>query len=251
MEFITSEEIIRNQLKNKVNSLFIDFDDTLVDYPSCQDQALEKLLLLHDLEISDYPNVFKLYHDINGQLWPLLESGEKTIPQIREERFKILKQSVPLDDDPIELDKKYLEYFVLSTSISEPNFHNLQKLRDQEYNIIITTNGIRDVQQKRISHIGIDSLVDEVITSEDVGQAKPAPLMFEIAMKKYSLERDQVFLIGDSLSSDIKGANNAKITSCWLNYGKDYAIQKTLAKPDLISYNFVSISEFLLQLETE
>lgn len=249
MEFITSKDIITDHLKANLNSLFIDFDDTLVDYPRTQNQALLKLLNRYGLDSSEYPNVFDLYHNINNSLWPLLENGEKSISQIREERFEILKQSIPLDDTPIELDKHYLDYFVLSTQISKTNLQDLQTLKNMGYNLIITTNGIRDVQRKRINHIGLESIIDHVITSEDVGEAKPSPLMYKTVMDLYSITKDQAFIIGDSLSSDIMGANNVNILSCWLNYGKPTKSSERIAKPDIISNDFSDISNFIINLK--
>ncbi|MCE7736025.1 MAG: HAD-IA family hydrolase [Candidatus Heimdallarchaeota archaeon] len=251
MEFITSKEFMIDHLETNLNSLFIDFDDTLVDYPSAQNQALQHLLNRYELNSSEYPNVFDLYHSINNSLWPMLEKGEKSIPQIREERFKILKQSIPIDDTPTELDRHYLDYFVECTQISKVNLQYLQTMKDMGYNIIITTNGIRDVQRKRIIKIGIDSIIDDVITSEDVGKAKPAPLMYETIMDRYSIHENQVFIIGDSLSSDIMGANNAKIRSCWLNYGKPFNSSNESPKPDIIANDFSDISSFITNLKND
>ncbi|UOQ50582.1 HAD family hydrolase [Gracilibacillus caseinilyticus] len=59
--------------------------------------------------------------------------------------------------------------------------------------------------------------VTEVITSEDVKSYKPRPEMFAHALKISGLSKDEVIHVGDSLSSDIGGANNAGVRSVWIN----------------------------------
>ena len=112
---------------------------------------------------------------------------------------------------------------------------------------MITTNGIREVQRKRINKIGLHSLVDGVITSEDVGMAKPSPLMFETALQKVSSKNTEAFVIGDSLTSDIAGANNAKIPSCWITADVDNLDFNLGPIPDTVSPNFEKISNLLLE----
>ncbi|MHA2097301.1 MAG: YjjG family noncanonical pyrimidine nucleotidase [Candidatus Kariarchaeaceae archaeon] len=249
MEFISDKENIVGFVKSQVEMLFIDFDDTLVDYQQCQDQALKLLMGDYGISNSDYPKIFELYHNINNQLWPELEKGNKTIPEIREERFEILKQSIPFHEKARKLDNKYLEYFILSTKITNSNFELLKALKNLGYKIVITTNGIREVQRKRIKLIGVDRLVDSVITSEDVGKAKPSPKMYNISLQNYNLSNNQAFVIGDSLSSDILGANNAKIPCCWLNYNLPYEPFVNNPKPDIVCKEFETISSFIIKLK--
>ncbi|WP_256984636.1 MULTISPECIES: HAD family hydrolase [Paenibacillus] len=59
--------------------------------------------------------------------------------------------------------------------------------------------------------------VDGVITSEDVRSYKPRSEMFDEAINRYGLQRDKVIHIGDSLVSDVQGAQNAGIKAVWLN----------------------------------
>ncbi|WP_245780876.1 HAD family hydrolase [Gracilibacillus orientalis] len=49
--------------------------------------------------------------------------------------------------------------------------------------------------------------VKDIITSEDVKSYKPRPEMFEHALKISGLASNEVIHVGDSLSSDIAGAN--------------------------------------------
>jgi len=162
--------------------------------------------------------------------------------------FFVHERDILLADNPKDI-RKYLEYFAESTIIKDTDMRLLKSLKELGYNIAVTTNGIREVQLQRISIVGLDAVVDKVITSEDVGKAKPSPVMFQTALDNFSITRNEAFVIGDSLSSDIKGANNAGIRSCWLSYGKHLKTNKNGPKPDIVANDFSIISSFILQLE--
>ncbi len=199
MYFITDETTIRQYINDKVDTLLVDFDDTLVDYKSCENQALRSLFDYYQIDIQLYSDIHNVYNDINNRLWPLLEQGKMSIIEIRKKRFELMSEKVPFNDDPLVIDSKYLEFFVNSTVIIDSNLSAVRSLKKSGYNIMITTNGIREVQLKRIKKVGLKSIVNGVITSEDVEKAKPSPLMFETALQYLSSTNTQACVIGDSL----------------------------------------------------
>lgn len=61
-----------------------------------------------------------------------------------------------------------------------------------------------------------------VFTSEDARSYKPRRELFELALQKTGLKPDEVIHIGDSISSDVKGASELGINALWLNrFGKN------------------------------
>lgn len=59
--------------------------------------------------------------------------------------------------------------------------------------------------------------VAHVVTSEDVRSYKPAPKIFEVALRETGWRRERVIHVGDSLHSDVGGALVAGIRSGWVN----------------------------------
>ncbi len=60
-----------------------------------------------------------------------------------------------------------------------------------------------------------------VFTSEDARSYKPRKELFELALRETGLKPDEVIHIGDSISSDVKGAGTLGIKALWLNrFGK-------------------------------
>lgn len=56
-----------------------------------------------------------------------------------------------------------------------------------------------------------------IFTSEDAKAYKPRKELFELALNTTGLHADEVIHIGDSLSSDVKGASSVGIKAIWLN----------------------------------
>ena len=72
-------------------------------------------------------------------------------------------------------------------------------------------------QVKKIAALGIDSFVDALVVSEEVGVPKPDARVFETALSRLGSTPDQAVMIGDSWSSDIVGATALGIPAIWLN----------------------------------
>jgi 2-haloacid dehalogenase/putative hydrolase of the HAD superfamily len=136
--------------------------------------------------------------------------------------------------------KKQFEYWKKPTIFSDSIFF-LEKI---QFPVIIVSNIDRNEIIKAIDYIKID--VKNVITSEDTLYYKPNENMFKIAMEKNNLKVNEIIHIGDSLSSDILGANNVNIKSIWLNRKGNQ--NKSNAIPDLIANNFNEIIENINKL---
>ncbi|KRE24895.1 HAD family hydrolase [Paenibacillus sp. Soil522] len=96
---------------------------------------------------------------------------------------------------------------------------------------IILSNIDRNDIQSAINHNGLS--FENVITSEDVKSYKPRPEMFQKALAEYNLKPIEVLHVGDSLTSDVAGAQNAGIKVAWINrknkelpqnYSPDYIV---------------------------
>ena len=80
------------------------------------------------------------------------------------------------------------------------------------------SNGTTVAQTGKLTKSGLINLLDGVFLSEQLGAAKPSAEFFEQVFKQIgAVNRERVLIVGDSLSSDILGAKNAGIKSCWYN----------------------------------
>ena len=105
--------------------------------------------------------------------------------------------------------------------------------------VVIVTNGIAQVQRGRMAKSELRPYISGLVISEEVGAAKPNPLMLEKGMElAQATDKRRALMLGDSLTSDIAAAKNAGIDACWFN-PKGAANDKGLP----IAYEIASLDE--------
>ena len=91
---------------------------------------------------------------------------------------------------------------------------NLKK----DFKLGLLTNGISSVQHPRLENSVLNGMFDAIVISGDVGISKPDPRIFQILTDKVNFhDKKQMIMIGDSLTSDMKGGINFGIDTCWYN----------------------------------
>ena len=235
-------------MKSPFTTLFIDFDNTIISYEKAEEKALNKMGALYGIKPSIIPKMITQYKLKNEELWSCFERKEIDIPTIKFKRFSYMQGLYPQfkKSHPDQLNMEYLDYFVQSTDIDEDDLNLLILLKDSGYRIIIVSNGIHDIQTKRISRLGLLDIIDDYVTSEEAGAPKPAINMFELAHRKIetisgsSIDKAEILMIGDSYNADIVGSENYGIASCWVSMGrKDF-------KHDFTINSFKDIKKYLI-----
>jgi putative hydrolase of the HAD superfamily len=97
----------------------------------------------------------------------------------------------------------------------------LQMLRDRDIKIAICTDMTVHIQHRKLRALGIDNLIDVLVTSEEVGVEKPAPEIYQAVLGKLQLSPKEVVFVGDSLKKDVEGPAKLGMTSVWYHEGKE------------------------------
>jgi len=218
--------------------LLFDADGTLFDYDRAEATALEKTFEQFNVPWQD--SSLATYREINHEIWSLLEQGKIDPDDLSRVRFANLAEALVCEFDPQAFSDGYLRNLGNCTFLIE-NAESVLHTLAPHYRLAILTNGLVDVQRSRLSQSTIYGYIDELIISGDVGVAKPDQAIFSAALSRLGdPPKDAVLMIGDSISSDITGAVNFGIDSCWYNpNGSDL-------KPDLpITYEIEELCELL------
>ncbi|AXH98466.1 noncanonical pyrimidine nucleotidase, YjjG family [Sporosarcina sp. PTS2304] len=195
--------------------LLFDLDDTLFDFAETEKNALGKTFATFDL-----PDGLATYRDsyraISTIIWDQLEKGEITLEELKAERFRRLFEQYDLPIDPLRFGELYIENLGHESHLIDGVEEVLAGLA--EYRLAILTNGFTVAQQARIAGSPLHNTFEAIIASEETGFKKPQAEIFDYALKQLSVtDRSRVLMIGDSLTSDIQGGNNAGIDTCWFN----------------------------------
>lgn len=199
----------------KYEYLFFDADNTLWDFNLSQKYALFKVITDKGLE---YEARFEqIYNEINKACWDQYERNEITSIDLRAIRFERFFKALSVEVDPQETGKAYLDYLG-STDFMIPGAFQLLSTLQKKRKLALVTNGIKEVQRRRIENTRIAPFFETIVISDEIGVAKPHKGFFDHLFNEMGHpKKESSLIIGDSLSSDIKGGNDFEISTCWYN----------------------------------
>lgn len=217
----------------KKKLVFIDLDDTLWDTWANNKESLYEVYtaLAWGRYFSSFEDYFETYYyPVNHQLWERYNREDISKEELSYERlYRPLLNRYGEISDPalwavVESPRSYwddandlfMERIRQKTGLCPGALELLRYLHDK-YPVCILSNGFGDVQYDKIRLTGLDTYVDEVILSEEVGYNKPNPRIFEVALERMGFAVDEAVMIGDSWSSDIRGAAAVGMDSVWYN----------------------------------
>ncbi len=203
----------------KYSSLFLDLDNTLLDFNMAEKVAVKKVLEKHNLPHDDF--AIKTYSQINRSFWERFERGEIRKSEIFEGRFKTFCETFNKKGDTATLSKEYVQFLSEGYYTVDGAFEILDYLKEKGYKLYATTNGLSTTQYRRIKESGLEPYFDKVFVSEDANHQKPEKEYFNFVLKNIpEKDKSKILVIGDSQSSDILGAINSGFDSCWYNLEK-------------------------------
>ena len=165
----------------------------------------------------------ELYHEINDREWKALERGETTRERIRTERFEKFMAAIAPDGYKSEkTSKEIADYYIEALShqcILVPESVEVCRKLSEKCELYIITNGTAWVQKSRFADSPLNEFIKKTYISEEIGTAKPAPEYFDAVLSDLGLSRKEAqkraLVVGDSLTSDIKGGCNVGLDTCW------------------------------------
>lgn len=196
--------------------LLFDADYTLLDFDKDMFHAFQATYEACFGSQRPYsPQLLEQYEACNNRWWAKLERGECTKPQLYVGRFRDFLQETGLIGQPEEINRLYFENLAQGGALLPGALELVQDL-SREYQLYIVTNGNAVSQMSRLERSGLLPYVRDVFVSEDAGAAKPDKRYFAYAFSRIpGFEKERALLIGDSLTSDMLGAQNAGIDSMW------------------------------------
>lgn len=198
-----------------IEFLFLDLDDTILDFQKAERLALAKTLESFGLPPTD--TVLARYHEINREHWERLERKELTRQQVLVGRFAVLFAEMGLSAQAEQVARAYEEnlsqghYFL-------PGAEEALKSLSKKYKLYLASNGTARVQAGRLKSAGIIPYFQEIFVSEEMGYNKPDPAYFDACFARIpGFRKERAMMVGDSLTSDILGGIQAGIATCWVN----------------------------------
>ena len=198
-----------------------DIDGTLLDFIAAEKEAIRSTFAHFNLgNVTDED--IKAYSAINKSYWKRLETGELTKPQILKGRFVDFFKLKGIDFDDFDAFNNEYQVRLGDTVCFFDDSYNLVKGLKGKVKQYAVTNGTKVAQDRKLQKSGLIDLFDGVFISEVVGAEKPSPIFFDKVFEVIGqYDKNEVLIVGDSLSSDMLGGNNAGILCCWYDRGID------------------------------
>lgn len=197
--------------------LLWDIDGTILDFLASEEYAIKTLFKQYNIgECTD--QMLKVYSEINAKNWQKLEKGEISKSFMLVERFREFFGLYEIDKSIAESFNKDYQITLGDHLVFTDNALEVLEAQKGRYILAAVTNGTKVAQTKKLTSSGLDKIFDYIFISEDVGFEKPSQEYFNHVFDIMGIvDKSKVLIIGDSLTSDMRGGINAGIDTCWYN----------------------------------
>lgn len=198
-----------------IEFLFLDMDDTILDFQKAEHVALRKTLREFALEPTEA--VCARYSQINRWHWEQLELRKMTREEVVTGRFAALFGEFGISVDAYAVAMAYEGNLAQGHDFLPGAEEALQSLAEK-YKLYLASNGTSRVQWPRLESAGLGQYFREIFISQDLGADKPSMEYYHRCFAKIpGFDASCAMMVGDSLTSDIRGGINAGMRTCWVN----------------------------------
>lgn len=228
-----------------IEYLFLDLDDTILDFKMAERLAIPKTLSAFGVNVTD--ELLSRYHEINKSCWEMLERGELTREEVGTRRFALVFEQEGVEGDAVACNALYLKNLAIGHYFLPGAEEAVQSLH-KKYRLYIASNGNACVQVGRMTSANLYPYFEKVFVSEHLGANKPSKEFFDRSFAQIpGFDPKKAMIVGDSLTSDILGGINAGIATCWVN--PDHKPGKPEIKPDYEIESITQLEELLESLK--
>lgn len=193
-----------------IKAVFLDVDDTLVDYQRAAQAAFAAAV--GSLDRYDEFNQLDHYHRfLNGEL---------DFQSARELRMAAFLELVGREADgarAAEFERVRYEGLSHHYTLFDDALPCLEQLRERDLLVGVITNNESVHQRAKLAAVGLDQLVDAIVISDEFGVPKPDRRIFAHACELLGVRADEAVHVGDNATADAEGAHAAGLRALWLD----------------------------------
>lgn len=199
-----------------IKAVFIDIDDTLLDFGKCAEYAMRECFYDFGLKFDSF--MFPVFKEINAKLWLSLEKGKITANELYGKRWVTVLSEfgiTHIDGDEFE---RHFQKHISDSAEKVDGAEETLKYLSAKYKLYAASNGPHEQQIGRLEKSNLLQYFDGVFTSELLGFKKPDKAFFDACFREICpITPEETALIGDSLSADIAGGIAYNMKTVWYN----------------------------------
>ena len=195
--------------------LFLDLDDTILDFHKAERIAIGRVMEHYGVEPTEARR--QRYHEINKWHWEQLELKKMTRDEVLEGRFAMFFEEMGIPVEKAAVARLY-EHYLSQGHWFMPGAEEAVDRLSKKYRLFLASNGTASVQKGRMTSANLYRFFEISFVSQEIGHNKPSKEYFEAAFAMIpGFDKSKCLMVGDSLTSDIRGGINAGIKTCWVN----------------------------------
>jgi YjjG family noncanonical pyrimidine nucleotidase len=195
--------------------VLIDLDHTLLDSDASESESFDSTL--RGAGVEDPSLHLDVFLEINGRMWAMVERGEMAAGDVRLARFTEFVERTGIGTDPQALADAYALGLATRGDLFPGALETLEAVGGMS-RLALVTNGVSDIQRTRIDRLGLEDFFDAIVVSSEIGASKPGAAFFDVVFDLLCTAPDQdVLMVGDSLTSDMRGGIDYGLATCWFN----------------------------------
>ncbi len=224
-----------------IKAVFIDVDDTLLDFRACAKQAMQETMKECGMVYEE--SMFPVFWRINNELWRAIERGELTREGLWEIRWNRIFAELGIEADGPAFETAFHDKLAVS-AVEVEGARDIMAYLASRYRVFVTTNAPHFQQVTRLTSAGMMQYVEGVFTSEKIGASKPSKKFFAACFEEIDdILPAETVIIGDSLTADIRGGEGFGMKTCWFNpFGKEAPADITI---DYMVHTLAEIKNWL------
>ena len=199
-----------------IRTILMDVDNTLLDFNKCASACMAEGL--RELGLEYRPEMFPAFTDINDRLWAEIEQNRLTREGLHHIRWPWIFDKLGIEADGIAFERRFCELLFDSHEPVDGAVELLQYLSGK-YDVYVASNASYAQQSNRLTLAGMAPFFKGLFVSSDLGAQKPSQAFFTACMERLgNPPKEEVLLIGDSLTADMRGGVDFGIATCWYNH---------------------------------
>ncbi len=224
-----------------IKVVLLDVDNTLMDFHACARQSME--FTARELGVCWPDNMFELFTPINNELWHQVEKEQLTVDELHKIRWNKIFDAAGIDFDGWVFEQHFLQNIAKGSATVE-GARELVEYLAPKYTLCVASNAPYYQQVSRMTNADLLRYFDHLFISERIGHAKPKKEFFDACLAQLpGIKKEEIVMIGDSISADIVGAHNYGLETVWFNFGNEPEEKGAMA--DHIVYSLSQIHQLL------
>jgi len=195
-----------------IEAILLDVDNTLLDFNACARESM--ISACQALDVSWSEAMFSVFLRVNDALWREIEAGRLTVEELYRRRWSSIFRELGIPGDGEAFERCFLSYLEESACPVEGALELVAYL-SEKYTLCVASNAPYEQQCGRLARAGLLPWFQHLFISERIGAAKPSKAFFDACLAELALEREEVMIIGDSLTADIQGGADYGLKTCW------------------------------------